>query len=88
MARRPLESEHGDPFTLLNAYDEWIQVRGMFSSVLLRRLTFAHQVKTDTGGSSTYRWCKSRGIEQQRFYEITKLKEQFQAILEVSRPSV
>ena len=26
MARRPLESEHGDPFTLLNAYDEWIQV--------------------------------------------------------------
>ena len=26
IARRPLESEHGDPFTLLNAYDEWIQV--------------------------------------------------------------
>ena len=25
-ARRPLESEHGDPFTLLNAFDEWIQV--------------------------------------------------------------
>ena len=25
-ARRPLESEHGDPFMLLNAYDEWIQV--------------------------------------------------------------
>ena len=26
IARRPLESEQGDPFTLLNAYDEWIQV--------------------------------------------------------------
>ena len=25
-ARKPLESEHGDPFTLLNAFDEWIQV--------------------------------------------------------------
>ena len=27
VARRPLESEHGDPFTLLNAFDEWVQVR-------------------------------------------------------------
>ena len=26
LARRPLESDHGDPFTLLNAYDEWIHV--------------------------------------------------------------
>ena len=26
LARRPLESDHGDPFTLLNAFDEWIQV--------------------------------------------------------------
>ena len=25
--RQPLESEHGDPFTLLNAFDEWIEVR-------------------------------------------------------------
>ena len=24
--RQPLESDHGDPFTLLNAYDEWLQV--------------------------------------------------------------
>ncbi|XP_065910600.1 probable ATP-dependent RNA helicase DHX34 isoform X2 [Dysidea avara] len=27
LARRPLESDHGDPFTLLNAFDEWIQVK-------------------------------------------------------------
>ena len=26
-ARKPLESDHGDPFTLLNAFDEWIQVQ-------------------------------------------------------------
>lgn len=84
MARRPLESEHGDPFTLLNAYDEWIQVSVCLAAFLPGRLTLARQVKTDTGGASTYRWCKSRGIEQQRLYEITKLKEQFQAILEVS----
>lgn len=24
--RQPLESEHGDPFTLLNAFDQWIEV--------------------------------------------------------------
>lgn len=24
--REELESDHGDPFTLLNAYDEWLQV--------------------------------------------------------------
>ena len=23
--RQPLESEHGDPFTLLNAFDQWIE---------------------------------------------------------------
>ena len=26
--RQPLESDHGDPFTLLNAFDEWLQVGG------------------------------------------------------------
>ena len=36
------------------------------------------------GSNSAYRWCKRRGLEQQRFYEITKLREQFQEILKVS----
>ena len=26
VARRPLESEHGDPITLLNAFEEWVEV--------------------------------------------------------------
>ncbi len=25
--RRPMMSNHGDPFTLLNVFDEWINVR-------------------------------------------------------------
>ena len=33
------------------------------------------------GSGSVHRWCRRRGLEQQRFYEITKLKEQFQEIL-------
>ena len=35
------------------------------------------------GSNAAYRWCKRRGLEQQRFYEITKLREQFQEILQV-----
>lgn len=27
--RQELESEHGDPITILNAFDEWIEVSGV-----------------------------------------------------------
>ena len=40
------------------------------------------QMKSE-GSNSAYRWCRRRGLEQQRFYEITKLREQFQEILQV-----
>ncbi|XP_057306625.1 probable ATP-dependent RNA helicase DHX34 isoform X2 [Hydractinia symbiolongicarpus] len=60
--RKELFSPHGDPFTLLNAYDEWILV------------------KSDRRSSSR-KWCKRRGLEEQRFYEISKLKRQFEELL-------
>ncbi|KAJ7391719.1 DEAH (Asp-Glu-Ala-His) box polypeptide 34 [Desmophyllum pertusum] len=59
--RQPLESDHGDLFTLLNAYDEWLQVK--------------------SHGSSSRQWCKRRGLEEQRFYEMSKLKRQFELLL-------
>lgn len=59
--RQPLESDHGDLFTLLNAYDEWLQVK--------------------SHGSSSRKWCKRRGLEEQRFYEMSKLKRQFESLL-------
>ncbi|XP_035673880.1 probable ATP-dependent RNA helicase DHX34 [Branchiostoma floridae] len=61
-ARKPLESDHGDPFTLLNAFDEWIQVKA-------------------GGRNSSRKWCRRRGLEEQRFYEMVKLKEQFKDLL-------
>ncbi|XP_041367761.1 probable ATP-dependent RNA helicase DHX34 [Gigantopelta aegis] len=64
-ARKSLESDHGDPFTLLNAFDEWIQVKAE--------------------GRGTRKWCKRRGMEEQRFYEMTKLKRQFKDLLEDHR---
>ncbi|XP_077992529.1 putative ATP-dependent RNA helicase DHX34 [Glandiceps talaboti] len=61
-ARQPLESDHGDPFTLLNSYDEWIQVKTQ-------------------GRNSSRKWCKRRGLEEQRFYEMSKLRQQFKDLL-------
>eukprot|EP00111_Clytia_hemisphaerica_P008152 TCONS_00023764-protein len=60
--RKEYFSPHGDPFTLLNIYDEWILV------------------KSDRSANSK-KWCKRRGFEEQRFYEISKLRNQFEGIL-------
>ena len=46
VARRPLESEHGDPFTLLNAFEEWVEVciikmeRSIVCGKFLRQIIF------------------------------------------------
>ncbi|XP_033109817.1 probable ATP-dependent RNA helicase DHX34 [Anneissia japonica] len=61
-ARRSLESDHGDPFTLLNAYDEWVQIKADRSS-------------------TSRKWCRRRGLEEQRFYEMSKLVKQFKGLL-------
>ena len=45
--------------------------------------TTSSQIKSEGGGSSSYRWCKGRRLEQQRFYEMAKLRQQFQEILQV-----
>lgn len=68
-ARRDLESDHGDPITILNAYREWLEIkRGQFGTRNRRR-------------ESSSQWCRRRGIEEQRFYEITKLRNQFEELL-------
>lgn len=67
-ARKDLESDHGDPVTLLNAYRDWLDLKSLGFD---RR----HEVE------STKTWCRRRGLEEQRFYEITKLRNQFQDLL-------
>lgn len=65
-ARKDLESDHGDPITVLNAYKEWLELkRGQFNRK----------------NENTKKWCKRRGLEEQRFYEITKLRKQFEELL-------
>lgn len=62
-ARKELDSDHGDPLTLLNAYKAWLEI------------------KASNQGHTSRKWCKKRGLEEQRFYEMTKLRQQFRHIL-------
>ncbi|XP_028921035.1 probable ATP-dependent RNA helicase DHX34 isoform X1 [Ornithorhynchus anatinus] len=61
-ARKPLESSHGDPFTLLNAFNAWVQVKS-------------------ERGSGSRKWCRRRGLEEQRLYEMANLRRQFKELL-------
>lgn len=63
--RRPLESDHGDPITLLNLFDEWIQ-------------------KKADRSASTWKWCKRRGLEEHRFYEMANVRRQFEDLLKTN----
>ncbi|XP_012137254.2 putative ATP-dependent RNA helicase DHX34 isoform X1 [Megachile rotundata] len=69
-SRKKLESDHGDPITLLNAFREWLEVKQQNS-----------QESRGTGTSSR-KWCKRRGLEEQRFYEMIKLRAQFKELLQ------
>lgn len=70
-ARKDLESDHGDPITILNAYKEWLE---------LKQARFSRRGESE----NTKSWCRRRGLEEQRFYEITKLRNQFQELLKDS----
>ncbi|XP_066993061.2 probable ATP-dependent RNA helicase DHX34 isoform X2 [Anabrus simplex] len=66
LARKELESDHGDPIILLNALREWLEV------------------KSSGSRSSSRQWCRRRGLEEQRFYEMIKLRQQFKDLLQES----
>ncbi|KAL0609800.1 putative ATP-dependent RNA helicase DHX34 [Plecturocebus cupreus] len=57
-ARRPLESNQGDPFTLFNVFNAWVQVKSERSR-------------------NSRKWCRRRGIEEHRLYEMANLRRQF-----------
>lgn len=62
-ARRPLESDLGDPFTLFNVFNTWVQVKSERSR-------------------NSRKWCRRRGIEEHRLYEMANLRRQFKELLE------
>nr|XP_046245750.1 probable ATP-dependent RNA helicase DHX34 [Scatophagus argus] len=60
--RQPLHSNQGDPFTLLNTFNAWVEIKG------------------ERGGGSR-KWCRRRGLEEQRLYEMVNLRRQFKDLL-------
>lgn len=66
--RKDFESDHGDPITLLNLYREWLLVK-------------QSQSERSNYRENSKKWCHNRGLEEQRFYEITKLKGQLESLL-------
>lgn len=66
--RSDCESSHGDPITLLNLFREWLLVKKSYDS-------------RDRDQISSKKWCHKRGLEEQRFYEISKLKSQLESLL-------
>ncbi|XP_075225444.1 putative ATP-dependent RNA helicase DHX34 [Lycorma delicatula] len=67
-SRKELESDHGDPITLLNAFREWLEIKSKSSGSMQNNIT-------------SRQWCKRRGLEEQRFYEMTKIRAQFKDLL-------
>lgn len=51
----------------------------------LFRPVFYFSLKVKSDGQNTRTWCKRRGVEEQRLYDITKLRRQFQDILRVEK---
>ncbi|XP_057341337.1 probable ATP-dependent RNA helicase DHX34 [Microplitis mediator] len=70
-SRKKLESDHGDPITLLNTFREWLEIKQESS----------HESRDRNNSSNSRKWCKRRGLEEQRFYEMIKLRSQFKDLL-------
>jgi len=66
-ARREIESAEGDPFTLLLLFEQWIRIKD--------------QIRAGRKSISSRKWCLARGVEEQRLYEMAKLKRQFEDLL-------
>ncbi|KAL6256792.1 hypothetical protein P5V15_011732 [Pogonomyrmex californicus] len=69
-SRKRLESDHGDPIMLLNVFKEWLEVKQESSQ------------EYRSSSNSSRKWCRRRGLEEQRFYEMTKLRAQFKDLLQ------
>ena len=53
-----------------------------FCSPILR-LSIIECVQVKAEGRGTKKWSRRRGLEEQRFYDMTKLKTQFKDLLKV-----
>ncbi|CAK9303761.1 unnamed protein product [Gordionus sp. m RMFG-2023] len=91
-ARQSLQSpQHGDPFTLFNLFNHWIKLKIEdidYSSAYMnpydnKRSNRDHNKSNQDSNSSNRakRWCRKVGVEEQRLYEVLKLRKQFGSLM-------
>ncbi|VDP15670.1 unnamed protein product [Schistosoma margrebowiei] len=87
------ESDHGDAFTLVNVFDEWIKV--VYLNNMKSEATgiikqdheldeFDDNNNNDKGCKNIQRWCRRIGAQQQRLHEMVRLRSQFAQLLKDS----
>ncbi|CAL8086081.1 unnamed protein product [Calicophoron daubneyi] len=76
------ESDHGDAFTILNVFDEWLRIKSesAYESDARSHRREGSQDKKDSRTDSR-RWCRRIGAQEQRLHEMVRLRCQFSGLL-------
>ncbi|CAH8840102.1 unnamed protein product [Trichobilharzia szidati] len=74
------ESNHGDAFTLVNVFDEWIKMKSEATGI------FSYEDESNETGdqkrsTNIKRWCRRIGAQEQRLHEMVRLRNQFAQLL-------
>nr|CAH8840474.1 unnamed protein product [Trichobilharzia regenti] len=74
------ESNHGDAFTLVNVFDEWIKMKSEATGI------FSYEEESNETGdqkrsTNIKRWCRRIGAQEQRLHEMVRLRNQFAQLL-------
>jgi hypothetical protein len=92
-ARLELLHAEGDAFTLLKLFDEWVAVKATGrareeepQASIPRVSNEGSRWQRGEGGGrmisiTSKRWCKRGGVEEQRLYEIAKLRAQYEELM-------
>ncbi|KAK4469233.1 hypothetical protein MN116_006806 [Schistosoma mekongi] len=82
------ESDHGDAFTLVNVFDEWIKMKSETTGIIKNDQEsdgFNNSSDdNDKGCTNIKRWCRRIGAQQQRLHEMVRLRSQFAQLLKDS----
>lgn len=70
---------------MLNLYSSWLRVKT--EKVLVNTRNTLNDDAKKMYQNSSRKWCQRHGVEEQRLYELVKLKEQFGSILKGLRGS-
>ncbi|VDL59482.1 unnamed protein product [Hymenolepis diminuta] len=84
-ALKPFENDNGTPFMIADLFDEWLQIksRSAARAGLIHR-DYADAEDDERNNTSAQRWARRLGLEEQRLYEMVRLRAQFLQLLRES----